>query len=69
MRDFDVVILEDEETGGYVAIVPGHTQGDTLSEVMENIKEAIRSLLGNLNSAKKERMECLNNFGSCILSG
>jgi predicted RNase H-like HicB family nuclease len=44
MRDFDVVLLEDE-TGGYVAIVPAlpgcHTQGDTLSEVMENVKEAI----------------------------
>jgi predicted RNase H-like HicB family nuclease len=44
MRDFDVVLLEDE-TGGHVAIVPAlpgcHTQGDTLAEVMENIKEAI----------------------------
>jgi predicted RNase H-like HicB family nuclease len=44
MRDFAVVLLEDE-TGGYVAIVPTlpgcHTQGDTLSEVMENVKEAI----------------------------
>ena len=48
MRDFDVVLLEDE-TGGYVAIVPAlpgcHTQGDTLSEVMENIKEAITAWL------------------------
>jgi predicted RNase H-like HicB family nuclease len=44
MRDFDVVLLEDE-TGGYVAIVPAlpgcHTQGDTLVEVLENVKEAI----------------------------
>ncbi len=44
MHDFDVVLLEDE-TGGYVAIVPAlpgcHTQGETLSEVMDNIKEAI----------------------------
>ena len=59
MRDFDVVLLEDE-TGGYVAIVPAlpgcHTQGDTLSEVMENVKEANRSLLGNLISARKERI-------------
>jgi predicted RNase H-like HicB family nuclease len=46
MREFDVVLLEDE-TGGYVAFVPAlpgcHTQGDTLSEVMENVKEAIDS--------------------------
>jgi predicted RNase H-like HicB family nuclease len=44
MRDFEVVLLEDE-TGGYVAIVPAfpgcNTQGDTLSEVNENVKEAI----------------------------
>jgi predicted RNase H-like HicB family nuclease len=44
MRDFDVVLLEDE-TGCYVAIVPAlpgcHTQGDTLVEVLENVKEAI----------------------------
>jgi predicted RNase H-like HicB family nuclease len=44
MREFDVVLLEDE-TGGYVAIVPAlpgcHTQGDTLTEVMKNVKEAI----------------------------
>jgi Uncharacterized conserved protein len=44
MQDFDVVLLEDE-TGGYVAIVPAlpgcHTQGDTLTEVLGNIKEAI----------------------------
>lgn len=43
MRDFDVVLLEDER-GGYGAIVPAlpgcHTQGDTLAQVMENIKEA-----------------------------
>jgi predicted RNase H-like HicB family nuclease len=44
MQDFDVVLLEDE-SGGYVAIVPAlpgcHTQGDTLTEVLDNIKEAI----------------------------
>jgi predicted RNase H-like HicB family nuclease len=44
MRDFDVVLLEDE-TGGSVAIVPAlpgcHTQGDTLAEVMGNVKDAI----------------------------
>jgi hypothetical protein len=44
MREFDVVLLEDE-TGSYVAIVPAlqgcHTQGDTLSEAIDNVKEAI----------------------------
>jgi len=44
MHEFDVVLLEDE-TGGYVALFPAlpgcHTLGDTLAEVMDNIKEAI----------------------------
>jgi len=33
MVDLDVIIMEDEETGGYLSIVPSlpgcHTQGDT----------------------------------------
>jgi predicted RNase H-like HicB family nuclease len=54
MRDFDVVLLEDE-TGGYVALVPDlpgcHTQGDTLAEVVENVKEAIDLYLETLRRA------------------
>jgi predicted RNase H-like HicB family nuclease len=57
MRDFDVVLLEDE-TGGYVAIVPAlpgcHTQGDTLAEVMENAKEAIDLYLETLTGEEKK---------------
>ena len=57
MRDFDVVLLEDE-TGGYVAIVPAlpgcHTQGDTLAEVMENVKEAIDLYLETLTVDEKK---------------
>ena len=57
MPDFDVVLLEDE-TGGYVAIVPAlpgcHTQGDTLAEVMENAKEAIDLYLETLTAAVKK---------------
>ena len=71
MRDFDVVLLEDE-TGGYVAIVPAlpgcHTQGDTLAEVMENVKEAIDLYWETLTPQEKEKMECLNNFGSVFCS-
>ena len=44
MRDYAIVLLEDE-TGGYVAKAPAlpgcHTQGDTLAEVMKNVEEAI----------------------------
>jgi predicted RNase H-like HicB family nuclease len=57
MQDFDVVLLEDE-TGGYVAIVPAlpgcHTQGDTLAEVMENVKEAIDLYWETLTAQEKK---------------
>jgi predicted RNase H-like HicB family nuclease len=57
MREFDVVLLEDE-TGGYVAIVPTlpgcHTQGDTLTEVMENVKEAIDLYVETLTEQEKK---------------
>ncbi len=57
MRDFDVVLLEDE-TGGYVAIVPAlpgcHTQGDTLASVLENAKEAIDLYLETLTASEKK---------------
>ena len=50
--EFDVVILEDE-TGGYVAFVPAlpgcHTQGDSLDEVLRNVREAIELYLETLN--------------------
>ena len=59
LRDFDVVLLEDE-TGGYVAIVPAlpgcHTQGDTLSEVMENVKEAIDLYWETLSPQEKREL-------------
>jgi predicted RNase H-like HicB family nuclease len=59
MRDFDVVLLEDE-TGGYVAIVPAlpgcHTQGDTLAEVMENVKEAIDLYWETLTAQEKNEL-------------
>ena len=46
--EFDVVILEDE-SGGYVALVPAlpgcHTQGDTMDEVLDNVREAIELYL------------------------
>jgi predicted RNase H-like HicB family nuclease len=57
MHEFDVVILEDE-TSGYVAFVPAlpgcHTQGDTLEELMKNIKEAIELYMETLTKEEKE---------------
>ena len=59
MRDFDVVLLEDE-TGGYAAVVPAlsgcQTRGDMLAEVMENVKEAIDLYLETSNSKENKNM-------------
>jgi predicted RNase H-like HicB family nuclease len=57
MYEFDVVILEDE-TGGYIALVPAlpgcHTQGDTLKELMKNVKEAIDLYMETLTEEEKK---------------
>lgn len=59
MHEFDVVILEDE-TGGYVAFVPAlpgcHTQGETLEELIANVKEAIELYLETLTEEEKEEL-------------
>jgi predicted RNase H-like HicB family nuclease len=57
MREFDVVLLEDE-TGGYIAFVPAlpgcHTQGDTLEDLMKNVKEAIDLYMETLTEQEKK---------------
>ena len=57
MHEFDVVLLADE-TVGYVALVPAlpgcHTQGDTIAEVMENVKEAIDLYVETLAEPEKK---------------
>ncbi len=49
---FKVVIEEDKEVGGYVVSCPAlpgcHSQGDTIEEALENIKEAIQVCLESL---------------------
>ena len=48
MREFAVIIEQDED-GTYIASVPElpgcHTQGGTLEELYENVKEAIELYL------------------------
>jgi len=55
--EFDVVIVEDE-SGGYVAFVPSlpgcHTQGESIDEVLENVREAIELYLETLSDEEKE---------------
>lgn len=44
-----VVVIEEDEDGGYVGSVPNipgcHSQGDTLDELMENMREAVELCL------------------------
>ncbi|MGB2728431.1 MAG: type II toxin-antitoxin system HicB family antitoxin [Halobacteriota archaeon] len=50
---FQVVIEEDLEDGGYIVHCPAlkgcWSQGDTIEEALENIKEAIAGYLKTLN--------------------
>jgi predicted RNase H-like HicB family nuclease len=59
MYEVDVVILEDE-TGGYVASMPTlpgcHTQGETLEELMDNVREAIELYLESLTEEEREEL-------------
>ncbi len=56
---FDVVVQKDE-TGGYVAFVPSlpgcHTQGETLEELMKNVEEAIELYLETLDEEEKSEV-------------
>ncbi len=64
MVDLDIVIMEDEEVGGYISTVPSlpgcHTQGDTLEEVIKNTREAISLYIETLS--KEEKTELLQNI-------
>lgn len=46
MMRYSILLIPDPEEGGYTATVPALpgcvTEGDTLEEVMENIRDAIR---------------------------
>ncbi len=49
---FKVVLEEDEEAGGFVVSCPAlpgcYSQGETVKEALENIKEAIQACLESL---------------------
>jgi predicted RNase H-like HicB family nuclease len=52
--DFKVILEPDEDTGGYVISCPAlpgcYTQGDTVDQALENIREAILLCLEDLQS-------------------
>jgi predicted RNase H-like HicB family nuclease len=53
---FDVVVQKDE-SGGYIGFVPSlpgcHTQGETLEELLKNVEEAIELYLETLGKDEK----------------
>jgi len=59
------VIIEQDEDGGYVGIVQElegcHSQGDTLDELMKNIKEAIELCL-EVQAKDKIKLESESKF-------
>lgn len=54
---FKVVLKADLENGGYTVSCPAlpgcHSQGDSIEEALENIKDAIRGCLKVLNDRAK----------------
>lgn len=54
------VVIEQDEDGKYIGSVPElrgcHTQGDTLDELMQNMREAIELCL-EVAAMKKEKKE------------
>lgn len=52
--DFKVLLEPDQEAGGYVVSCPAlpgcYTQGDTIDEALENVKEAILLCLEDMMS-------------------
>lgn len=49
MRNYTAIIEKDTDTGFYVGYVPGfpgaHSQGQTLDELRQNLREVIEMLL------------------------
>ena len=62
IHEYDVIIEQDED-GVYVAHVPElpgcHTEGDTIEEVLANIKEAIELYVEHVKSDVKSKMKLI----------
>jgi len=63
MKVYDFkAILEPDETGGYVVSCPSlpgcYTQGNTVEEALENIKEAILLCLEDMEAQGEEVPVC-----------
>ncbi len=56
---FNVVVTPDIEDGGFTVscpVLPGcHSQGETIEEALENIRDAISGCVAVLNRRAKDR--------------
>lgn len=54
MRTFTAIVQRDSDTNLYVGYIPGfpgaHSQGETLDELQENLREVIEMLLEDKES-------------------
>lgn len=61
MRRYSILLIPDPEEGGYTATVPALpgcvTEGDTMEEVMENIRDAIRLYLEDVEASGERAPE------------
>lgn len=59
---YKVVVTPDHEDGGFTVscpAIPGcHSEGDTLEEALENIKDAIVGCVGVLNKRASRQQGC-----------
>ncbi len=65
------VILEKDSSGGYIAICPSfqgcYSQGDTIEEALDNIKEAIELCIEDLESQGEPLPESYHSFVSSVV--
>lgn len=68
--DFKILLEPDDEAGGYVVTCPAlpgcYTQGDTIDEAIENIKEAILLCLEDLQAQQLPFNDMSNTLISSV---
>jgi predicted RNase H-like HicB family nuclease len=68
--DFKVLLEPDEEAGGYVVSCPAlpgcYTQGNTIEEALENIKEAILLCLEDMQAQNQPILDMSRTLVSSV---
>ncbi len=60
MKKYMAYIEKDKETGLYVGIIPSvpgaHSQGETLEELMDNLREVLKLCLEEMEEEERENL-------------